>query len=172
MAPAVSHLAFPDLWVLGAFLRAIEVPTPNPETALGYPPDRQGNEMRRTCSSRSLMGRDRISSNSSKVSETGHGGVDARTPLAESAAVTAVLQISHDGLGEGPTGNAMQGPLTANRRPSVLRQGMGVGCKGESLDVMQEPGWVGEDKNTGQPGNARIPENEDSSLSGPESVRW
>ncbi|KAL7962574.1 hypothetical protein V8C34DRAFT_269193 [Trichoderma compactum] len=24
----------------------------------------------------------------------------------------------------------------------VLRQGMGVGCKGESLDVMQKPGWV------------------------------
>lgn len=88
-----------------------------------------------------------------------------------------------DALGRGPTGNAMQGPLTANRRPSgvsgqcfgsplaptdslghwtalaagqyademenyqlagsqVLRQGMGVGCKGESLDVMQKPGWV------------------------------
>lgn len=133
------------------------------------------------------------SSNSSKVSETDHGGADARTPLPESAAVTAVLQISHDGLGEyvdkgrrfweGPTGNAMQGPLTANRRPDgvsgqcfgsplaptdslghwtalaagqcaeemenyqlagsqVLRQGMGIGCKGESLDVMQKPGWV------------------------------
>ncbi|KAL7931052.1 hypothetical protein V8C35DRAFT_311120 [Trichoderma chlorosporum] len=79
--------------------------------------------MRRTCSSRSLMERDRMlvyqwpapthahlgttaitstssSNSSSKVSEAGHGGADARAPRPESAAVTAVLQISHDGLGE------------------------------------------------------------------------
>ncbi|EHK16957.1 uncharacterized protein TRIVIDRAFT_205579 [Trichoderma virens Gv29-8] len=217
---------------------------PNPETALGYPPDRQGNEMRRTCSSRSPTEKDRIllyqwpvptpsqlgitaassSNNSSKVSGTGHGGADARTPHAESVAVTAFLQISHDRLGEyvgmgrrfgeGPTGNAMQGPLTANRRPSgqyaeemenyqlagsqVLQQGMGVGCKGESLDMMQKPGWVewatlsyppnrdsgnsngfeisnpkgGKWKNTEQGGTTWNPENWDSKFGVPESVRW
>lgn len=69
----------------------------------------------------------RSSSSINKVSETGHGGADARSPLPESVLVTAVMQIPPDGLGEyvgkgrrfGPTGNAMQGPLTATTRYPV-----------------------------------------------------
>ncbi|UKZ81140.1 hypothetical protein TrVFT333_008910 [Trichoderma virens FT-333] len=146
---------------------------PNPETALGYPPDRQGNEMRRTCSSRSPTEKDRIllyqwpvptpsqlgitaassSNNSSKVSGTGHGGADARTPHPESVAVTAFLQISHDRLGDpvvclvnalgrrwqtdslghwtalaaGQYAEEMENYQLAGSQ--VLRQGMGVGSQ-------------------------------------------